>query len=60
MEMTRLKPLREEAEDAWAMVLAVLPGAGVEAIDVKTNSLTKLQLLRVARQSPSRHIVHFA
>jgi hypothetical protein len=58
MEATKLKPLREEGETAWALVLATLP-RGVEAFVVKTNSLTKLQLLRVARASRDRNLVQF-
>jgi hypothetical protein len=58
METTRLKPLREEGEAAWAMALAAMP-VGIEAIVVKCNSLTKLQLLRIASQSASRKLVQF-
>jgi hypothetical protein len=59
METTRLKPLREEGEAAWATVLAAMPGAGIEAIVVKCNSLTKLQLLRIASKSASKSLVQF-
>jgi hypothetical protein len=59
IETTRLKPLREEGENAWAMVMSALPGVGIEAIVVKTNSLTKLQLLRIARHSASKDLVQF-
>lgn len=59
METTRLKPLREEGETAWAMALAAMPGVGIEAIVVKCNSLTKLQLLRIAGQSASKNLVQF-
>lgn len=59
MEATRLKPLREEGEAAWLDVLTELPKAGIEAIVVTTNSLTKLQLLRVAKQSASKNIIQF-
>jgi hypothetical protein len=59
IETTRLKPLREEGESAWAMALGALPSAGIEVIVVKTNSLTKLQLLRIARHSASKDLVQF-
>jgi hypothetical protein len=59
MEMTRLKPLREEGEQAWATVLATLPSVRIEAIVVQTNSLTKLQLLRLARLSAPKSLVQF-
>jgi hypothetical protein len=59
MDATRLKPLREEGETAWASVLGTLP-RGIEAFVVKTNSLTKLQLLRIARASGDRNLVQFA
>jgi hypothetical protein len=59
MEMVRLKPLREEGEEAWLDILTKVPNEGIEAIVVTTNSLTKLQLLRIARQSASKNIVQF-
>ena len=59
LETTRLKPLREEGESAWALVLSALSGVGIEAIIVRTNGLTKLQLLRIARQSASKDLVQF-
>lgn len=59
MEMMRLKPLREEGEEAWLDILTKVRNQGIEAIVVKTNSLTKLQLLRIARQSASKNIVQF-
>jgi hypothetical protein len=59
MELMRLKPLREEGEEAWLQVLARLPGHGIRAIVVATNSLTKLQLLRLARLSASKDMIEF-
>jgi hypothetical protein len=59
IETSRLKPLREEGENAWAMALGALPAVGIEAVLVKTNSLTKLQLLRIARHSASKDLVQF-
>lgn len=59
VDTTRLKPLREEGENAWAIVMGALPGIGIEAVVVKTNSLTKLQLLRIARHSASKDLVQF-
>ena len=59
LETSRLKPLREEGENAWFLVMGALPGIGLDAIVVKTNSLTKLQLLRIARHSLSKDLVQF-
>jgi len=59
MRMTQLKPLREEGEQAWLQILARLPTTGIEVVVVMTNSLTKLQLLRIAKQSASKDIVQF-
>jgi hypothetical protein len=58
MEADRLKPLREEGENAWALVLSSLP-ASIEAFVVRTNSLTKLQLMRIARASRDKNVVQF-
>jgi hypothetical protein len=58
MEATKLKPLREEGERAWALLLSSLP-AGVDAFVVKTNSLTRLQLLRIAKASRDKSLVQF-
>jgi hypothetical protein len=59
LETSRLKPLREEGENAWLLVMGALPGIGLEAIAVRSNSLTKLQLLRIVRASPSKDLVQF-
>ena len=60
LELTRLKPLREEGEEAWLHLVTNLPKMGVEEIVVATNSLTKLQLLRLVRQSVSKNLVQFS
>jgi hypothetical protein len=58
MEATRLKPLREEGERAWEFLLSSLP-TGVEVFVVKTNSLTRLQLMRIAKLARDKKLVQF-
>jgi hypothetical protein len=53
--MTRLKPMREEGQLAWSMLVAELSRLGVAETTVATAShLTKMQLLRLAKQSSGR------
>jgi hypothetical protein len=58
MDATRLKPLREEGERPWTLLLSSLP-AGVDAFVVRTNSLTRLQLLRLAKLGRDKNLVQF-
>jgi hypothetical protein len=52
--MTELKPMREEGQLSWGMLVTELPAAGVTDSTVATASqLTKMQLLRIAKQSSS-------
>jgi hypothetical protein len=58
MEATRLKPLREEGESAWGFLLSSLP-TSVDVFVVKTNSLTRLQLMRIAKAARDKNLVQF-
>lgn len=52
LDMSDLKPMREEGQRAFATLLRSLPGAGVAGTSVVTTShLTKLQLARIAMES---------
>jgi len=52
LDMSELKPMREQGQDAFANVIRALPGLGVIKTQVITTSpLTRLQLMRVATQA---------
>jgi hypothetical protein len=52
LDMSDLKPMREEGQRAFATLLRSLPSAGVAGTSVVTTShLTKLQLARIAMES---------
>jgi hypothetical protein len=54
-DMTQLKPMREEGQLAWSMLVAELPRLGATETTVATAShLTKMQLLRLAKQYSAR------
>jgi hypothetical protein len=57
-DMTRLKPMREEGQAAWSKVMSELSKIGAVAkISVTTASqLTKLQLLRIAREAAGKNM----
>jgi hypothetical protein len=53
-DMTALKPMRDEGQQAFGSVLAALPRLGITDTTVSTSSqLTKLQLLRLAGEHKS-------
>ncbi len=53
-DMTALKPMRDEGQQAFGSVLAALPRLGITDATVSTSSqLTKLQLLRLAGEHNS-------
>jgi hypothetical protein len=56
LNMTDLKPMREEGQRAWSGLMNGLPGVGrIERVLVTTgNALTKLQLLRLTKDSAIR------
>ena len=61
LDMSRLKPLRDEGQRSIAKLLALLPELGITRTTVLTTSqLTKLQLLRIVRESGAKDQVVFA
>jgi hypothetical protein len=57
-DMTRLKPMRDEGQAAWRLVVQTLTKhAGITRVSIATSShLTKLQLLRVAKLAAGAYI----
>lgn len=52
IDMSELKPMREQGQLSFAHLLRTLPSLGVSSTSVATtNPLTKLQLLRLASES---------
>jgi hypothetical protein len=52
LDMSELKPMREQGQDAFATLIRALPSLGVVKTQVVTTSpLTRLQLVRVATQT---------
>ncbi len=52
LDMSELKPMREEGQQSFSQVLRSLHQLGIsEASIVTTNPLTKLQLVRLATES---------
>jgi hypothetical protein len=56
LNMTDLKPMREEGQSAWTGLMNGLPSLGrIDRVAVTTgNALTKLQLLRLTKDSVIR------
>lgn len=60
MDMSRLKPMPEEGQRAFANTVATLKDSKIARVSVITASqLTKLQLLRLAREAAPKEKVHF-
>lgn len=60
MDMARLKPLRDEGQEAVGALFASLTALGVRRASVSTGShLTKLQLLRIAKEHAPKNVVEF-
>ena len=60
MDMTELKPMREEGQQAFGALLESLSSLGVVRTTVTTSShLTRLQLLRVSSDAGKRELVLF-
>jgi len=61
MDMTDLKPLREEGQRAFGGLVGCLRELGVSRTTVTTSShLTKLQLLRLVAEHAAKDSVEFA
>ena len=60
MDMTRLKPLRDEGQDAVGNLFSALSELGIRQVSVSTSShLTKLQLMRIAKGRAPKTAVEF-
>jgi hypothetical protein len=60
MDARGLKPQREPGQEALGTLLAALPGLGVTGGNVVTDSsLTRLQLLRLAKERTPKSLVQF-
>lgn len=60
MDMSLLKPLRDEGQRAFAKTITMLKDSRITKVSVITQSqLTKLQLLRIAREAAPKERVQF-
>lgn len=60
LDMSDIKPMREEAQQSFARVVHALPGAGVHRVSILTrNPLTKLQLARLVTESRTKATVEW-
>ena len=60
MDMTQLKPLREEGQQAFGALLGLLRGLGIGKTTVATAShLTRLQLMRLVAEHGVKGSIQF-
>jgi len=60
LDMTHLKPMRDEGQLAFTALIEALPGLGIANTVIATGSqLTKLQLLRIAGDPAKRPHIQF-
>jgi hypothetical protein len=60
LDMRDLKPMRDEGQDSLRTLMASLPRLGIARATLITAShLTKLQLLRIVKESGSQALAHF-
>ncbi len=60
LDMTNLKPMREEGQESFGALMGALPGLAISRTTVVTAShLTKLQLLRIASARGAKGSVTF-
>lgn len=60
LDFRALKPMRDEGQQGVSAVMAALPKIGIERVIVITSSqLTKLQLLRIVRETTAKDRVEF-
>jgi hypothetical protein len=60
LDMKGLKPMREEGQHSFGMLLNALPSLRMSATTIATdNPLTKLQLLRLANKHGAKDAVQF-
>jgi hypothetical protein len=60
LEAMPLKPQREAGEEAFRALLTALLAVGVARVTVTTNPLTKLQILRIAKEQKAKALLTFA
>jgi hypothetical protein len=60
MDMTGLKPMRDEGQQSFGTLMAALPKLGIARASLVIDSpLTKLQLLRLVTQHGRKDLVQF-
>jgi hypothetical protein len=60
IDMSAIKPICHEGQRSFGTLMDALPGLHVKSTTVVTsNQLIKLQLLRIANQSPAKGAVQF-
>ena len=60
LDMTGLKPMRDEGQAAFGSLMAALPKLGIARASVLSdNPLTRLQLLRLVSEHGRKHCVEF-
>jgi hypothetical protein len=61
MDMTQVKPMCDEGQESFGILMDALPGLRMSSTTVMVVSqLVKLQLLRIANQSAARGSLRFA
>jgi hypothetical protein len=61
LDMTRLRPQRDEGQAAFKRLLAALTALGAERAVVRAASaLTKMQLMRIVRENTPKGLVEFS
>jgi hypothetical protein len=60
LDMTELKPMRDEGQRAFATVMRSLASLGITRVSIVTTSqMTKLQLVRLASENGASACVHW-
>lgn len=60
LDLRKLRPMRDEGQQGVSAVMAAVLRLGIERVSVITSSqLTKLQLLRIVRESVAKDRVDF-
>jgi len=60
MDMSELKPMRDEGQTSFRKLIADLPRLGIAYTTIRTdNELTRLQLVRLARTAAAGEFIRF-
>jgi hypothetical protein len=60
LDMSRLKPMRDEGQKSFAVLMGCVGGLGIQETRIQTSSeLTKLQLLRIVAENGAREHTRF-